>query len=134
MKTEEKKAYFKAWYAANRERMIAKARAADLADPEKAKRRKKAYVERHPEKRKETNDRYMRKPETKERQRELRSTPDQRLKAKQLREHYRDTLHDCFVRRVMAQRLGIKGSELPQNLVDAHRELMRIKRAINEKL
>ena len=110
---------YKKWYAANRERLIAKARAAELANPEKAAQKKREYLERHPDKRKETNRRYMKKPEVITKQRELRKTPESRMKAKQLREHYRDTLHDVYVRRVMAQHLGIKGSEIPQPLVDA---------------
>lgn len=121
---------YKKWYAANRERLIAKARAADLANPEKAAQRKREYLERHPDKRKETNRRYMKKPEVITKQRELRTTPESRMKAKQLREHYRDTLHDVYVRRVMAQHLGIKGSEIPQTLVDAQRELMKLKREL----
>lgn len=125
---------YKKWYAANRERLIAKARAAELANPEKAAQKKREYLERHPDKRKETNRRYMGTPEALAKQRELRAKPEQRAKAKRLREHYRDTLHDCFVRRCLAQHLKIKGSEIPQTLVDAHRELMRLKRAINEKL
>ena len=44
-----------------------------------------------------------------------------------------ETLSDGFVRRIMAQRTSMKGSDLPQGLVDAYRELMRLKRAINEK-
>ena len=125
---------YKKWYMANRERLIAKARAAELANPEKAAQKKRKYLERHPDKRKETNRRYMKKPEVMAKQRELRSTAESRKKDKRLREHYRDTLHDCFVRRCLAQNLKIKGSEIPQTLVDAHRELMRLKRAINEKL
>lgn len=125
---------YKKWYMANRERLIAKARAAELANPEKAARKKREYLERHPDRRKETNRRYMKKPEVLARSRELDAKPEQRAKAKALREHYRDTLHDCFVRRCLAQHLKIKGSEIPQPLVDAHRELMRLKRAINEKL
>lgn len=125
---------YKKWYAANRERLIAKARAAELANPEKAAQKKREYLERHPDRRKETNRRYMKKPEVLVRSRELAAKPEQRAKAKALREYYRDTLHDCFVRRCLAQRLKIKGSEIPQPLVDAHRELMRLKRAINEKL
>lgn len=125
---------YKKWYMANRERLIAKARAAELANPEKAAQKKREYLERHPDKRKETNRRYMEKPEALGKQRERRAKPEQRAKAKRLREHYRDTLHDCFVRRCLAQHLKIKGSEIPQTLVDAHRELMRLKRAINEKL
>ena len=128
------KADYKKWYMANRERLIAKARAAELANPEKAAQKKREYLERHPDRRKETNRRYMKKPEVLARSRELDAKPEQRAKAKALREHYRDTLHDCFVRRCLAQHLKIKGSEIPQPLVDAHRELMRLKRAINEKL
>jgi hypothetical protein len=121
---------YKKWYMANRERLIAKARAAELANPEKAAQKKREYLERHPDKRKETNRRYMKKPEVMTKQRELRAAPESRVKAKQLRDHYRDTLHDCYVRRVMAQRLGVKGSELPQTLVDAQRELMKLKREL----
>ncbi len=125
---------YKKWYMANRERLIAKARAAEKANPEKAAQKKREYLERHPERRKETSRRYANKPEVKARSRELEAKPERRAKAKTLREHYRDTLHDCFVRRCLAQHLKIKGSEIPQPLVDAHRELMRLKRAINEKL
>ena len=121
---------YKKWYMANRERIIAKARAAELANPEKAAQRKRDYLERHPDKRKETNSRYMKKPEVMAKQRELRATPESRAKAKRLREYYRDTLHDCFVRRCIAQHLKIKGSEIPQTLVDAHRELMKLKREL----
>lgn len=65
---------------------------------------------------------------------ELRKFNRWRRGTEALREHYRDTLADCYVRLLMAQHLKIKGSEIPQTLVDAHRELMRLKRAINEKL
>ena len=121
---------YKKWYMANRERIIAKARAAELANPEKAAQKKRDYLERHPDRRKETNRRYMKKPEVMAKQRELRATPESRAKAKRLREYYRDTLHDCYVRRVMAQRLGVKGRDLPQTLVDAQRELMKLKREL----
>ena len=128
------KEYQKRWYIENRERMIAKARAWELAHPEEAAQNKREYLVRHPDRRKETERRHYAKPEVKAKQREQAAKPERRAKAKQLREHYRDTLHDCFVRRILAQHIGIKGSELPQTLVDAHRELMRLKRAINEKL
>ena len=121
---------YKKWYMANRERIIAKARAAELANPEKAAQKKRDYLERHPDRRKETNRRYMKKPEVMAKQRELRATPESRAKVKRLCEYYRDTLHDCYVRRVMAQRLGVKGRDLPQTLVDAQRELMKLKREL----
>lgn len=125
---------YKKWYIANRERLIAKARAADLANPDRAAQRKREYAERNPERVKDAGRRYSQKPEAREKQRALKAKPEQREKAKRLREHYRDTLHDCFVRRCLAQHLKIKGNEIPQTLVDAHRELMKLKRAINEKL
>ena len=128
------KADYKKWYMANRERLIAKARAADLANPELAAQRKREYAKRHPDRVKDAGRRYSQKPEALAKQRALKAKPEQREKAKRLREHYRDTLHDCFVRRCLAQHLKIKGSEIPQTLVDAHRELLRLKRAINEKL
>jgi hypothetical protein len=121
---------YKKWYAANRERMIAKARARELAHPAEAAQKKRDYLARHPERRKETSRRYGQKPETLKRSRQLAARPEQRQKAKVLRDHYRDTLHDCYVRRVMAQRLGMRGSELPQTLVDAQRELMKLKREL----
>ena len=55
------KADYKKWYMANRERLIAKARAAELANPKKAAQKKRAYLEWHPDRRKETNSRYMKK-------------------------------------------------------------------------
>lgn len=126
----DRKAYYREWYAANRERMIAKARAAELANPEKAAQKKREYLERHPDKRKETNKRYMKKPDVIERTRELRAKPERRESARTLRDRYRDTLADCYVRRIMAQRLGIKGSDMPQTLVEAQRELMKLKREL----
>lgn len=131
----DRREYYRRWYAANRERLIAKARAWELAHPEEAAQKKREYLERHPERRKATNSKWARKPKVlaaKVAQRK--ESAELRAREKQLREHYRDTLADCFVRRVLAQRTEIKGSELPQSLVDAHRELMRLKRAINEKL
>ena len=52
--------------------------------------------------------------------------------AKRRYEYYRDTLHDSYVRTSMSSRLGIKGSELPQILVDTHRELMKLKRELKK--
>lgn len=40
---------YKKWYMANRERLIAKARASDLANPERAAQRKREYAERNPD-------------------------------------------------------------------------------------
>lgn len=129
------KADYKKWYAANRERLIAKARARELAHPEEAAQKKREYLERHPERRKATNSKWARKPEVKAAKVAKRKVcVELRAMEKRLRDNYRDTLADCYVRRVMVQRTELKANELPQTLVDAHRELMRLKRAINEKL
>ena len=68
---------YKKWYAANRERMIAKARAWDLAHPAEAAQKKREYLERHPERRKETSRRHGQKPEVLERSGELAAKPVQ---------------------------------------------------------
>ena len=117
------------WYKANRERLIAKARARELADPEKAKQKKREYRERHRERVKEANRRYAAKPEVKEK---MRGDPRRLAYLRKRGEVSRQTLDDEYVRRVMAQKLNITGAQIPQSLVEAQRELMRIKRFINE--
>ena len=47
----------------------------------------------------------------------------------------RDNLSDDYIRRKMAQHTTMKSRDIPQTLVDAHRELLRLKRELrNEKL
>jgi hypothetical protein len=131
----DRREYQRQYYQKNRERLIAKARAWELAHQEEAAQKKREYLQRHPEKRKETSRKYAAKPEVKAAKvAKRKESAELRAREKALRKHYRDTLADCFVRRVLAQRTGMKGSEIPQTLVDVHRELMRLKRAINEKL
>lgn len=117
---ERKKAYLREWYAKNRERQIAAVGAWQRDNRERANANKRAYVERDPERRREQANRHAAKPEV-------------RAKAATRNKRDAETLSDGFVRRIMAQRTSIKGSDLPQGLVDAYRELMRLKRAINEK-
>lgn len=126
---ERKRAYFKEWYARNRERQISKARAWELANPERAAEKKRDYVERHPDRRKDSQHKYYTKPEVLARHR---ADPARAAYNRQRGAEGRANLSDEYVRRVMAQNLNITGSELPQGLVDAHREVMRIKRCINE--
>jgi hypothetical protein len=123
------KALMQDWYAANRNRLIAKARANELADPEKARQKKLEYAARHPERVKESNRKYAAKPEVLERWRN-----DQRRIAysKRRRTAAKENLADEYVRRIMAQHLSITGSQIPQALVDAHREVMKIKRYLSE--
>lgn len=45
-----------------------------------------------------------------------------------------DELHDSYVRRKIMQTSRIPYKEIPQGLVDVVRELIKLKRAINEKL
>lgn len=125
-----KKAYLREWYAKNREHQIAKAAAWQQANPEKAAAKKLAWVKRNPERRKEQANRHAAKPEV---QAKAAARPER--KAWQRARNARDAaeLKDGFVRRVMAQHTMMKGSEIPQALVDAYRELMKLKRLLNEK-
>lgn len=43
-------------------------------------------------------------------------------------------LADAYVRRMLAASMGLVAAQVPQPMVDAQRELLRLKRAINEKL
>ena len=126
---ERKLAYLKEWYAKNRERQIAKARAWEKAHPERAAQKKREYVERHPDRRKESQRKHYTKPEVLERQR---SNPARIAYNRARNTASRQRLDDVYVRRVMAQHLSIAGSQIPQALVDAHREVMKIKRFLNE--
>lgn len=126
---ERKKAYLKEWYAKNRERQIAKARAWEAANPERAAQKKREYVERHPDRRKETQRKHYTKPEVLERRR---NNPARAAYNRARNDASRQNLDDAYVRRVMAQRMSITGSQIPQALVDAHREVMKIKRFLNE--
>lgn len=126
---ERKLAYLREWYAKNREHQIAKARAWELAHPERAAEKKRRWVKRHPERRAEQQRKWASKPEVLERQR---ANPDRRAYNRQRGSESRKQLTDEYVRRVMAQHLSIAGSQIPQPLVDAHREVMKIKRHLNE--
>lgn len=129
------KADNKKWYQANRDRLIIKARLWELANPALAAQKKREYLKRHPARRKATVAKSDARPEAKlAKVLRRKESPEMRLKEKGYRDKYKNTLHDAYVRRVMAGKMKIKGSELPQSLVDAQRELMKLKRSINEKL
>ena len=44
----------------------------------------------------------------------------------------RAKLNDAYVRRMLAQSIGLKAADIPQPLVEAQRELLKIKRYIRE--
>ena len=44
----------------------------------------------------------------------------------------RDDLEDGYIRKLLRKRSRLKGSEFPQELVDVHREVIRIQRFIKE--
>lgn len=44
----------------------------------------------------------------------------------------RGKLNDAYVRRMLAQSIGLKAADIPQSLVEAQRELLKIKRYIRE--
>lgn len=127
---ERKKAYLREWYVKNRERQIAKAAAWQQANPEKAAERKRAWVEQNPERRKEQASRHAAKPEVRAK---AAARPGRKEWEKARAARDAAELADGFVRRIMAQHTSMKGSDIPQGLVDAYRELMKLKRTINEK-
>ena len=85
------KAYYRDWYAKNRERLIAKAA---------------SYNQAHPEMRREVCRENMRRD--------------------------RDRLGDRYVRRMLAQEMGLRSKDIPQALVEAQRQLLNIKRHLKE--
>ena len=127
---ERKKAYMREWYAKNRERQLAASKKWQENNPDRANANKRAYVQRNPERRKESANRYSAKPEVLAK---IRESEKRRVYNRKRNAYHATELTDMFVRRCMAQHLNIRGSELPQSLVDAHREVMRIKRLLNEK-
>ena len=127
---EREKAYLREWYAKNRERQIAAVRTWQRDNRERANATKRAYVERNPERRREQANRHAAKPEVRA---TAAARPARREWQKARNKRDSETLSDGFVRRIMAQHTSMKGSDLPQGLVDAYRELMKLKRAINEK-
>ena len=134
MKIRNRSEYFREWYAKNRDRIIARARAWDLAHPERAKEKKREYKERHPDRVKAANCVWSHKPEVKAAKNARRNGSAEFLaSAKQFRETYRDTLAECYVRRLVAQKLGVKGSELPQAIVDVKRVQLQLLRLIKER-
>lgn len=127
---ERKKAYLREWYAKNRERQIAAVAVWQQDNRERANANKRAWVERNPDRRKEQANRHAAKPEVR-----AKAAARPARKEWQRARNARDAaeLKDGFVRRVMAQHTTMKGSEMPQALVDAYRELMKLKRLLNEK-
>lgn len=127
---ERKKAYLREYYAKNRERQIAAVAVWQRDHRERANANKRAWVERNPDRRKEQANRHAAKPEVR-----AKAAARPARKEWQRARNARDAaeLKDCFVRRVMAQHTTMKGSEMPQALVDAYRELMKLKRLLNEK-
>lgn len=127
---ERKKAYLREYYAKNRERQIAAVAVWQRDNRERANSNKRAWVERNPDRRKEQANRHAAKPEVR-----AKAAARPARKEWQRARNARDAaeLKDGFVRRVMAQHTTMKGSEMPQALVDAYRELMKLKRLLNEK-
>ena len=123
-------AYLREWYAKNRARPIAAVGAWQRDNRERANANKRAYVERDPERRREQANRHAAKPEVRAK---VAARPERKEWQKARNKRDAEMLSDGFVRRIMAQLTSMKGSDLPQGLVDAYRELMKLKRAINEK-
>lgn len=45
----------------------------------------------------------------------------------------RDRLGDRYIKRMLAEPIGVRSADIPQPLVNAQRELLKIKRFLNEK-
>lgn len=109
---ECERAKHREWYLANRESQIVKMReqskAAYQRNPERWKRNAVQWAKENPEKRNAICKENMRR---------------QRAK-----------LADAYVRRMLAASMGLVAAQVPQPLVDVQRELLRLKRTINEKL
>lgn len=127
---ERKKAYMREWYAKNRERQIANVAGWQKANKERANATKRAYVERDPDRRREQANRYAAKPDVRAK---AAVRPARKAWQRERNRRDADALSDGFVRRIMAQHTSMKGSDIPQGLVAAYRELMKLKRLLNEK-
>jgi hypothetical protein len=61
------------------------------------------------------------------------SNPDKRRDvSRENKARQRNKLNDAYVRRMLAQSIGLKAADIPQPLVEAQRELVKIKRYIRE--
>lgn len=89
------------------------------ADPAAAYQRARAYILAHPEKMKEHHQKSAAKMRTIDRQRR--------------RDEIRN-LGDSYVRQLICEGSTLSQTDIPQCLVDARRELIQLRRAINEKL
>lgn len=116
---EERKAYQRAYYAANREKSLNKSKAWREANPDRARELNLNW--------RKTNHERCKKPRKAKRPR---STKREREKS----QRQRDFLRDIYIRRLLSDGTTMKPSDVPQILVDTHRELINLKRAINEKL
>ena len=62
------------------------------------------------------------------------ANPDKRREVcKENMARQRDKLSTAYVRRMLAASVGLKAADIPLPLVEAQRELLKLKRAINEK-
>lgn len=120
--------HHRAWYASNRSRVIAKVNQWQQANPERAAARKKAYAQRHPDRIKASATAYARSEKARQRQRE---NPNRRAYTTQRNRESIANLTDPYIRRLLSQNTQLSTTEIPQPLVEAHRELLKLKRAIH---
>lgn len=125
-------AHNKAWYQGNRQRVMDRVSQWQASHPDKAIQYKRNYIEAHPDRRAESLAKHKPSPDAIARAKEKRQAPAYKAQAKARREAYRDGLHDCYVRRLLAQKTSLKGSDMPAALVEAKRLQLMIERECRE--
>ena len=107
----------RAYYIANKERIRARCaeyRKAHLVEERKAN---AAWQKANPERSREIKANWKK------------AHPD---KVKAIEQRQRENLSDNYIRRKMAQHTTMRCRDIPQTLVDAHRELLRLKRELRK--
>ena len=112
---EAKRANDKAYYLANKERINLRNAQYRMAHLEQERAKNTAWQKANSEKSRAIKQKWKT------------AHPD-KVKADQQRQ--RDNLSNNYLRRKISQHTTMKSGDIPQALVDAHRELLRLKRAL----
>lgn len=87
---------------------------------------------RDEKRRKQGRDAYYRNHENR-----LRDAKNSRLRHpeyfKKMRDKYRDEFADCYVRKTLYQKSDLSSFDIPIEIVNAKREVMRLRRSLNER-
>jgi hypothetical protein len=143
------------YYRRNREKRLAEKKAEYDADPEKSRAYRREQYAKHREERVERARRYRRKKqdevnakakeryyaggeELKKRRRELSKRPEAREKQyahqKRWNEQNPDKRQRHYAKNLLAEQVGLKGRDIPDDLADAKVEQLKIARWVREQL